>query len=352
MKYDIFISYSRKDIEFARKVCAVLDSYKQYYDFEYFFDQSEITSRDEYLKRISSAILESRVVLFLASKNSYDAEFCAKELLFADKRGVHIHQYRIDKAEMPLELDMLLGTHQYRELKSTPIERMVQEVLEDALNYKVLPFAELNPYKKIIKLGAKLVFNSFRTSIFAPINLIKQWELLKSKRLPIDTKVTKVYEVGDYYDDGKRQGVVFEVSEDGKHGKIVSLQEALLKWCTDEQYEKTIVIGANSYIDGKFNTDIVMQRGDYAEYPAFKWCRELGEEWYLPSRDELQAIYNLKGLLDQTLAKYSHKEINVYWCWSSTEYNDFCANLIGSYDRLIYHNQKSLNSYVRAVSAF
>ena len=149
MKYDIFISYSRKDVEFARKVCAVLDSYKQYYDFEYFFDQSEITCRDEYLKRISSAILESRVVLFLASKNSYDSEFCAKELLFADKKGRHIHQYLLDEAEMPSDIEMLLGTHQYRELKNTPIESVVKEVLSNSLSCEILTLDELNENNKL-----------------------------------------------------------------------------------------------------------------------------------------------------------------------------------------------------------
>ena len=149
MKYDIFISYSRRDIEFARKVCAVLDSYKQYYDFEYFFDQSEITSRDEYLKRISSAILESRVVLFLASKNSYDSEFCAKELLFADKKGRHIHQYLLDEAEMPSDIEMLLGTHQYRELKNTPIESVVKEVLSNSLSCEILTLDQLNENNKL-----------------------------------------------------------------------------------------------------------------------------------------------------------------------------------------------------------
>ena len=84
MKYDVFISYSRKDIEIAKSVCTVLDDFKKYYDFEYFFDTSEIKGRDEYLKRISKAIVESKTLLFLASQNSYDSEFCAKELLCAD----------------------------------------------------------------------------------------------------------------------------------------------------------------------------------------------------------------------------------------------------------------------------
>ena len=47
MKYDVFISYSREDIEIAKSVCAVLDDYKKYYDFEYFFDTSEIKGYDE-----------------------------------------------------------------------------------------------------------------------------------------------------------------------------------------------------------------------------------------------------------------------------------------------------------------
>ena len=128
-KYDIFISYSHADKVFAEKVCAVLDRFKAEYKFEYFFDTEGITSREEYLKRIARIILESKSVIFIASKNSYDSEFCSKELLWADKHKIHIHQYRIDNAAIPIDIDMLLGTHQYRELKSTPIEKMVEEVL-------------------------------------------------------------------------------------------------------------------------------------------------------------------------------------------------------------------------------
>ena len=129
MKYDIFISYSRKDKEFARKVCVVLDKYKEKCSFEYFFDTEEIESGNEYLERISAAIKDSKTLLFIASKNSYGSEFCSKELLFADKHKVSIHQYRIDNAPMPLAIDMLLGTYQYREAATTSVESLIDELL-------------------------------------------------------------------------------------------------------------------------------------------------------------------------------------------------------------------------------
>lgn len=31
-------------------------------------------------------------------------------------------------------------------------------------------------------------------------------------------EAAKVYQVGDYYNEGVREGVVFEISEDGLHG--------------------------------------------------------------------------------------------------------------------------------------
>ena len=46
-RYDVFISYSRKDKAFAQSVCQVFDAYKKYYKFEYFFDTSEIVIKNE-----------------------------------------------------------------------------------------------------------------------------------------------------------------------------------------------------------------------------------------------------------------------------------------------------------------
>ena len=433
MKYDVFISYSRKDIEFAREVCAVLDSYKQYYTFEYFFDQSEITSANEYLDRISSAIYESRVVFFIASENSYGSRFCAKELLFADDEGKNIHQYRIDEAPMPHKIKMLLGNHQYRELKSTPIDNMVREVLADALGCEISTLEKLvendnlrkqqaikqqevrdtiialetqsSEIKEMILSYEQMLddLNIQKRAVDRQIRDLRNLLVEDEVALPNDRNATmsnvvlpkpkredggqgsvlsgleniykrvsglvegtmmtlelesksvdsKVYKVGDYYDDGTRQGVVFEVSKDGKHGKIVSLKEAELEWCTKKQYNKNILVGADSKNDGKANTKEVML-SDYlgAEHPAFKWCIEQGNKWYLPSTNELKELYKVKVVVNKTLTKYSHKEIRDWWYWSSTERDEFCAWGVIMGGGNTSYGTKNNDYFVRAVSAF
>lgn len=388
MKYDVFISYSRKDIEIAKSVCTVLDDFKKYYDFEYFFDTSEIKGRDEYLKRISKAIVESKTLLFLASQNSYDSEFCAKELLFADKRGVHIHQYRIDAAEMPMDLDMLLGTHQYREMKTTPIEGILREVLADALGCEVSSLETLNAnnqnqkqqeaYKQELReaikaleqrgFEIKMQILSYQHQILeleresgevemqiADLRSKLGIEEVAPKKVPTKQEqplvVKKTYEVGDLYDDGKKQGVVFEVSADGKHGKIVSLKQAYLPWCTLDQYKNGIVVGANSRTDGKSNTNIVMKRDDCADYPIFKWCRENGSDWYLPSLEEMQSLFKCKDSVNTALRDNLYESLTGIWYWSSTEYDKASAYGVrmSGYAR---GNRKHYDYYVRAVATF
>ena len=367
MKYDVFISYSRKDIEFARKVCAVLDSYKQYYAFEYFFDQSEITSANEYLDRIASAIYDSKAVLFIASKDAYASTFCAKELLYADNKNKSIHQYRIDKADVPQKLEMLLCTHQYRELSSTPIESEVHEVLMDVLGCNVLSLEELKAkevqYKsedhdvqpKMQKRGwlkrPAIWLSAVAVVVIAVLTTVLGTRS-DDERLGNNSDNEGCYSVGDFYDDGTKQGVVFEVWEDGKHGRIVSLNEAKLQWCTDEQYGKEIWVVELSSADGKFNTDVVMQRDDCAEYPAFTWCREQGEEWYLPSKNELLSLYLAKSQVNIQLSNMGKEMISNNWYWSSTEEIWVCAWYVSMSNGYTDYGIKDINHYVRAVSAF
>ena len=79
MKYDVFISYSRKDTTIADAICAALD--KQH--ISYFIDRQGIGGGMEFPIIIAEAILNSELVLFLASKNSYASKFTNNEVTFA-----------------------------------------------------------------------------------------------------------------------------------------------------------------------------------------------------------------------------------------------------------------------------
>ena len=377
-KYDIFISYSRKDNNTAKQICSVLENYAKHYKFKYFFDQDDVICHDEYLKRISSAISESKAMLFIASKNSYESEFCAKELLFADKRGVRIHQYRIDDAEIPLAIDMLLGTHQYREAKSTSIENFVREVLADSLRCTIESLSSLkekerrledakrreqaDKYRikqaKLDKLQSRsLKIQSQIISFQQAIMKLEKEKLLVEKEIrelgltgknepPIFGKI-KSYRVGDYYNVNGKQGVVFEVCDNGQHGKIVSLDQKQLRWRKLDSQS----IGATSESDGQSNTDIVMSRSDYSNYPAFAWCREQGEDWYLPSKNELLSLYRVKNQINKVLRDRCKEMINDIWYWSSTE-REFYAWYVHMGNGYTDNANKEFYRYVRAVSAF
>ena len=170
---------------------------------------------------------------------------------------------------------------------------------------------------------------------------------------------SKVYKVGDYYDDGTKQGVVFYVDATGQHGKIVSLDRVTKQWCTHAQYNKGIVEGASSESDGKANTDKVMSRSDSAEYPPFVWCRAKGKDWYLPAIDELKLLLldnSVRQAVNRTLKErwgVALSDIGEYdWYWSSTEEDWGCTWLVDMYDGYTLSSYKKLNGYVRAVSAF
>ena len=463
-KYDVFISYSRKDSEFAEKVCAVFDAYKKFYKFEYFFDREEIKSANEYLERISEAISECNTMFFLASKNSYSSRFCSKELLFANEYNVTIHRYCIDNSKPPKKINLLLIDQHFQEASTCPIEKMVCQVLSNALKKDILPLSVLccsdndtpplqprNPinWRKWIKgsaIGAFAValVALFAYALFAPdtiveptaaedsvsiVNTVKTQPIQKEKQVAqtaeknppkqsvenskdtevkqsnkpkqqttqtsskesASPKVTTAstattqqntssvvtstakpnaltsapYKVGDYYNDGKKQGVVFEVSADGKHGKIVSMTQSSewLEWSSDGAERKRL-IGADSRSDGAYNMAKVKTVANWREkYPAFKWCADLGKGWYLPSIMELKKFTldnAVHDAVNRTLTSIGGEKLfNRDWkgYWSSTESNVqdfgmFCAWFVTKLGGNTYLHPKNNDYYVRAVSAF
>ncbi|MBP3498090.1 MAG: PEGA domain-containing protein [Alistipes sp.] len=143
--------------------------------------------------------------------------------------------------------------------------------------------------------------------------------------------VNKTYKVGDYYNQNGKEGVVFEVTADGKHGKIVSMTQSDrgIRWASDV-YEQKRLIGADSKSDGAYNMAKVKSiSGWQTKYPVFKWCADLGDGWYLPAIDELEKFMLDKSVwiaVSRTLIasggtalhNVAASTVNIYW--SSTEY--------------------------------
>jgi hypothetical protein len=337
MKYDVFISYSRDDMEIAQSVCRVFDAYKKYYKFEYFFDTSEIKIKNEYLDRIATAISQSKSMVFLASKHSYASRFCAKELLYADEYGVGIYRYSLDVTKAPKKIDFLLIDQHYLDSELYSIEEMVVQVLADTLQQDVRPLAELQRKKN------------------------------DEVSMSPNTVSVKTYKVGDYYNENGKEGVVFEVTADGRHGKIVSMiQSAVnLKWSSDDKSLRQL-IGADSEKDGAYNMSKVMEiSGWRSKYPAFLWCADLGDDWYLPSIEELKTFVLNEAVneaINATLVSKGgesvyNKESKNKWYWSSTEtdrkyYGQYFVRLINVSERQIRGSRKSNGNTVRAVATF
>lgn len=127
------------------------------------------------------------------------------------------------------------------------------------------------------------------------------------------------WKVGDYYDVDGKQGVVFVVTPDGQHGKIVCLREL-----------------------GSFFWDTAKSK-----------CAELGTGWYLPSKGELDIMYKAKSKINPTLLAVGDPLEDGYY-WSSTEYESDRALAWYVYltNGSTSNFYKDSYNYVRAVSVF
>ncbi len=172
-----------------------------------------------------------------------------------------------------------------------------------------------------------------------------------NEEINVTLSETPKYKVGDYYNDGTKQGVIFYVDATGQHGKIVSLDQVRKQWCSDAQYNRRVVTGASSMSDGKANTDKVMSRSDRAAYSAFVWCRAKGKDWYLPAIDELKLLYSVRDTINSTLKERGGNTLSG-WFWSSTENNVMGAWSVLMGDGDTGNDHKFGIYYVRAVSAF
>ena len=161
------------------------------------------------------------------------------------------------------------------------------------------------------------------------------------------------YKVGDLYEKGNVKGLVFRVNEDGNSGLIVSMTEPEQMKAWGTEFTAT---GCNIRSCGEQNTAIIYTLSDWqTKYPAFAWCKSLGDGWYIPAIDELRELLIVGSSNTFAHAIFNHKATplasdNYYL--SSTEYDEWFVCLVDAHSLIEKQNYKQYIYHVRAIRRF
>lgn len=131
-KYDVFISYSRKDSKTADIVCSYFEQNK----ISYFLDREEMVGGENYLDRLAESILSSRLFLFLASENSYNSKHTIEEIAFAHnyKDKSCLIPYIIDNSVLPQKgIGLIFASSHQLNISNHPIESSLINVIRQKI---------------------------------------------------------------------------------------------------------------------------------------------------------------------------------------------------------------------------
>ena len=165
----------------------------------------------------------------------------------------------------------------------------------------------------------------FTTTEAGTYNFYALYENTRSNTVSVDAydpNMNVDYEIGQIYDINGTKGVAYAIKTD-KQGNMwvyfFSMDEEYLQWSTEN-------VWCNCGSDkGAWNTyDPFDPRYSYADggvrdinnYPAFKWCMEHGDDWFMPSSTELQ------------------------WMWDAVSggTHDFDCDTMAAYNKLLTEN--------------
>lgn len=191
---------------------------------------------------------------------------------------------------------------------------------------------------------------------------------------PVEPIPPHSYEIGDKYpfdaaSDADVKGIVFALTNaEGTAGKVMAINDVIID--NDSTYVWGPAKGTpvmSSTTDGSINM-LTAESNTLSNYPAFEACKNYsveGLDWYLPARDELQAIMNNYNTLESTWRSVTGKNEETdymlfgeyYWTSSmggnrskTVYYWSFTG--AGSMQEIAISNVNSESYNVRAVAKF
>lgn len=130
MIYDVFISYSRKDL---KQVVAIRDEIKEKLGAESWIDIKGIESGEQFVNVIIQAIDGAKVVLFMISESSMRSEYTKKEIMYAKNVGKKVVPVILDGSRLSGWFLFEFGTVDYVDINNALQKRKFHENLRSWL---------------------------------------------------------------------------------------------------------------------------------------------------------------------------------------------------------------------------
>lgn len=130
----IFVSYSRQDIEFVNALVADLEGH----GFAVWIDRSAIQGGDSWRKSIVDAINACDVFLIVISPRSVASRNVTKEISMADERHKRLVPVVIAPTQIPADMEYQLTGVQYLDFTSEPYDAALRRLLQ-ALGAQAAP---------------------------------------------------------------------------------------------------------------------------------------------------------------------------------------------------------------------
>ena len=380
MKYDIFVSYSRADIDIVRKL---VDDIHTKSNVHCWVDWNGIESGDQFVDVIINAIEKVDTVLFILSDNSMASEFARREIDYARNTGKKIVPVVVDGGKLrgwflfffgsvdyidikvPMQYDKLLrnigdwygANVKSQEPLSPPTETVEKKATEsrpdkeDAVDTGLKKILSIPREQKGLLCLACTNKKDKSIAYFTG----EEWNSLS-----IDVQSQYAKTGVSIYDDGHTFIIAPEdcKAEDGR-GRF-QFGGSGMAFVGVKNYKS----GSVEFITGYNDTKAIVEqcKGKEDKYgilgaPAAEaaWNYKANEydnlQWYLPSISELMLIYKYKDEINDFLSKYvpAEPKVSKHAYWSSTVYL-----YDGAWSVLMYygagHNGRHYRNRVRAVA--
>ena len=149
--------------------------------------------------------------------------------------------------------------------------------------------------------GTVIEGNEFTTTTAGSYNIYALYDNTRSNTISIDAydpTVASQYEIGQIYEINGTKGMIYAIKSEADGSNWVymcSLDEVDIQWSTENVVCNCISTKGEWNTYDPFDPQYSRADGgvrDINNYPAFKWCMEHGDGWFLPSSRELQWMWD------------------------------------------------------------